>query len=186
MGASTVIDPAATVSPFVSQGVVTLVVLFVTMAAVQDVLSFRIANAFPVILIALFALTALTGAWTLMNLAWSLGLAFLVFVLGAGLFYAGVWGGGDTKLLAALTLWVQPGVLLVFIAWVAIAGGGVALILLLGRLLPQKIKESHIIIQRLFTNEKGNRQNMPYGLAIMVATLIIWRGGGLGPSTGPL
>ncbi len=165
----------------------TLVVLLCILAAIQDVLRFQIANAFPVALILLFLLTAaLAGAWPLEALGLSAGLAAIVFVLGAGLFYAGLWGGGDVKLLAALTLWVQPASLLVFLAWVAMAGGGVALVLLAGRLLPRKIKESHKIIRNLFTTEQGNRQNIPYGLAIMIGTLIIWRGGGLGPPAGAL
>lgn len=180
-------EPVGTMGAMSSQGAVMLVILLVILAAIQDVLRFHIADAFSVALILLFLLTAtLTGAWPLAAFGLSVGLAATVFVLGAGLFYAGLWGGGDVKLLAALTLWVQPDALLVFLAWVAMAGGGVALVLLAGRLLPRKIKESHKIIGNLFTTEQGNSQNMPYGLAIMIGTLIIWRSGGLGPPAGAL
>ena len=37
-----------------------------------------------------------------------LGVALVVFLLLAGAFYAGMMGGGDVKLAAALALWFSP------------------------------------------------------------------------------
>nr|WP_281396739.1 prepilin peptidase [Roseospira visakhapatnamensis] len=161
-----------------------MVVAVTVLAALQDMLSFRIANAFPLIVAGLFIVTALTGAWPPAALGWSVGLALAVFGVGAGLFFAGVWGGGDVKILAALTLWVHPGALLPFLAWVMIAGGVLGLLLLLGRFLPKNVKESHAIVRRWFVVEAGNRQSIPYGLAIMIGTLMMWVQGTLGPPTG--
>ena len=177
-------QPATALTDWVPQAVTVLVVLLTILAATHDTLTYTIANVFPVTLVVLFLLVALTGAWPLNALGLSVGLALTVFAIGAGLFFAGLLGGGDVKLLAALTLWVQPGDLLAFMAWVAIAGGGIALVLLAGRLLPEKIKKSHEIIKNLFTDDKENRRNMPYGLAIMAGTLVIWGRGGLGPPIG--
>ena len=47
----------------------------------------------------------------------------IVFVLLAGAFYAGMMGGGDVKLAAALSLWLSPPVTLKFLVLMSLAGG---------------------------------------------------------------
>jgi len=159
-----------------------LVVAVTGIAALQDVRSSRISNVLPVVVVVLFALTAITGAWSPAQAGLAIGLALAAFLIGAVLFRYGLLGGGDVKLVAAVVLWVHPSAVLTYIAWIAMAGGGVALFMLLGRLLPEKTMESHPIASLWFTKEKEKRQNMPYGLAIMVGTLILWYQGGLGPT----
>ena len=46
-----------------------------------------------------------------------------VFVLLAGAFYAGMMGGGDVKLAAALALWFSPFATLKFLVLISLAGG---------------------------------------------------------------
>ena len=47
----------------------------------------------------------------------------IVFVLLAGAFYAGMMGGGDVKLAAALALWFSPAGTLKFLVLMSLAGG---------------------------------------------------------------
>jgi len=168
-------------------GVLTSAVCILTiMAAAQDMVQFRIANALPAAIIMLFLLAVCTAGAPLKDVFASVSVFLAVFAVGAGLFVLGVWGGGDVKLLAALSLWVHPDWVFLFLAWVALAGGGVAFLLFAGRHLPRKMKESHSVIRRWFANENGSGQTMPYGLAIMIGTIGIWWRGHLGPPGIPL
>lgn len=87
---------------------------------------------------------ALTGGLALGGLVvacFSAGSAFLwtllaaggVFAGGLALFAAGVMGGGDVKLAAALTLWLPAGAVPSFLILTALAGGLLGLAMMLGR-----------------------------------------------------
>ena len=62
--------------------------------------------------------------------AWlaALGLAAAVFVVGLGLFARELIGGGDVKLLAALSLWAGPEQFVWFMLVTTLAGGVLSLI----------------------------------------------------------
>jgi prepilin peptidase CpaA len=64
-----------------------------------------------------------SNGWTGLVLGGLLG-----FVLTAPLFWLGGLGGGDVKLLAALGACLGPGLLLLTLFWMAIAGGVLALV----------------------------------------------------------
>jgi prepilin peptidase CpaA len=88
-------------------------------------------------------------------------IALIVFLVGVGLFSAGVFGGGDVKLLAATTLWAGPVLVLPFLVITALAGGLLSLVVLLrmqmvGHGLPGAAK-----------------QNVPYGVAIAAGGLYV-------------
>jgi prepilin peptidase CpaA len=75
----------------------------------------------------------------------------------AGAFFAGMMGGGDVKLAAALALWFPPLATVKLLVWMSIAGGILTLALL----------ASH----RLRARE--GRPQIPYGVAIAFGGLVI-------------
>jgi prepilin peptidase CpaA len=80
-----------------------------------------------------------------------------VFVLLAGAFYAGMMGGGDVKLAAALALWFSPASTMKFLVLTSLAGG----VLTLGILLWHR------------TRKREGRPEIPYGVAIAFGGLAI-------------
>lgn len=102
-------------------------------AALGDLRRLRIANRVPLILLAAFVPYALSigmdgGAWLA-----HLGAGVVCFILAAGLFAAGVWGGGDAKLLPAVALWAGAEALPRLLLVMGLAGGLVALATLAAR-----------------------------------------------------
>ncbi len=69
-------------------------------------------------------------AMTWIGMATGMLLAAIIVV---PLFYLGALGGGDTKLLLAVGAAVGPIALLSILAWMAVAGGGLALVAMLRR-----------------------------------------------------
>jgi len=80
-----------------------------------------------------------------------------VFVLLACAFYAGMMGGGDVKLAAALALWFSPSSTLKFLVLMSLAGGVLTLVVMM--------------LHRLKRRE--GRPEIPYGVAIAFGGLFI-------------
>ena len=80
-----------------------------------------------------------------------------VFGLLAAAFYAGMMGGGDVKLAAALSLWFSPLSTLKFLVIMSIAGGLLTLILLVAHR----------------ARGREGKPKIPYGVAIAVGGLAI-------------
>jgi prepilin peptidase CpaA len=83
--------------------------------------------------------------------------AVIVFLVLAAAFYAGMMGGGDVKLAAALALWFPPGLTIKFLVLMSLAGG-----LLTGGLL---------VWHR--ARRREGRPEIPYGVAIAFGALAI-------------
>lgn len=98
-------------------------------AAILDVLTFRIPNLIVIALAALFLAAALVAPGPV---AWldHLGAGAAALVCAAILFHFKLLGGGDAKLLAALSLWAGFGTLIPLLIAVSIVGGALALTLL--------------------------------------------------------
>jgi len=127
-------------------------------AAVIDVRTFTISNRLNVAV----ALLAPVYWWSIGMPLWpdaaiQAGIALAVFVLLAGAFYAGMMGGGDVKLAAALALWFSPSETLRFLVVMSIAGG-VLTLAVLG-------------VHRF--QKKPGRPEIPYGVAIAFGGLWI-------------
>ncbi len=86
------------------------------------------------------------------DVALRLGVALLVFALLAGAFAAGMMGGGDVKLAAALALWFPPLASVKLLVVMSIAGGILTVIML--------------VLHRARARE--GRPKIPYGVAIAV------------------
>jgi prepilin peptidase CpaA len=96
------------------------------LAAFKDIRERRIPNRLTGALAALYPVYVLVSPTPV---AWpaALGLAAVVFVIGLGLFARGLIGGGDVKLLAALSLWAGPEQFVWFILVTTLAGGALSL-----------------------------------------------------------
>ena len=91
------------------------------------------------------------------GIAIHLAAATIVFVVLAAAFYAGMMGGGDVKLAAALALWFSPAGTLKFLVWMSIAGG----VLTIGILAWHRARR------------REGRPEIPYGVAIAFGGLAI-------------
>lgn len=136
-------------------------------AAGSDIARLIIPNWISIALTLTYPLAALVAGaqWT------DIGLHFLVGagVLAAGfvLFQFNVFGGGDAKLLAAVSVWTGLAAFVPFIAWTAVAGGVMALALLTARqFVPAGSYPA--FVDHLLKKQNG----IPYGVAIMVGALM--------------
>jgi prepilin peptidase CpaA len=95
------------------------------------------------------------AGFSLVDVAWQLGVALVAFVILAGLFALRWMGGGDVKLLSALALWIKP---LLFVRLLVIMA-------LVGGVLTLAFGAWHIARRR------RDRLAIPYGIAIAAAGL---------------
>ncbi len=135
-----------------------LLALILVVAAVIDVRTFTISNRLNLTV----ALLAPVYWWAAHLPLWpdiglQVAVAAGVFALLAVAFYAGMMGGGDVKLAAALALWFSPMSTMRFLIFMSIAGGLLTLVVM--------------AIHRL--RKKPGKPEIPYGVAIAVGGLAI-------------
>ena len=145
-------------NPAFTQILLGLLALLLVVAAIIDVRTFTISNRLNVAV----ALLAVVYWWSIRLPPWpgvgiQLAVAAGVFVLLALAFFAGMMGGGDVKLAAALALWFTPPETLRFLVAMSLAGGVLTLVVL--------------AIHRL--RKKEGRPEIPYGVAIAIGGLAI-------------
>jgi len=144
-------------SAFTGLLLVSLAALLVV-AAVVDVRTFTISNrlnATVALLAPLYWLSIALSPWP--GVAVQLAAATTVFVLLAAAFYAGMMGGGDVKLAAALALWFPPASIIKFLVFMSLAGGVLTL----------------VIIAWHRAKRREGRPEIPYGVAIAFGGLAI-------------
>jgi prepilin peptidase CpaA len=137
--------------------IVALAALLVV-AAVVDFRTFTISNRLNLAVAAsapLFWWSISLPVWP--QIAIQAAVAAGVFSLLAAAFYAGMMGGGDVKLAAALSLWFSPLSTLKFLVIMSIAGGFLTLVLLVAHR----------------ARGKEGKPKIPYGVAIAVGGLAI-------------
>ena len=135
-----------------------LLAILLLVAAVVDVCTFTISNALNLavaLLAPIYWLSIELPLWP--DAAIQLAVSAAVFALLAGAFYAGMMGGGDVKLAAALALWFPPSETVKFLVVMSIAGGVVTL--------------AALAIHR--ARKKAGRPKIPYGVAIAFGGLAI-------------
>lgn len=135
-----------------------ILALLLVVAAVIDVRTYTISNRLNLVV----ALLAPLYWWSVGIPLWpdvaiQLALGAGVFILLALAFYAGMMGGGDVKLAAAVALWLSPVSTLKFLVFMSVAGGLLTLVML--------------VLHRLRGN--AGRPEIPYGVAIAVGGLAI-------------
>ncbi len=127
-------------------------------AAAIDVRTFTISNRLNLtvaLLAPVYWLSIALPVWPDVGIQLAAGAG--VFALLAGAFYAGMMGGGDVKLAAALALWFSPASTLKFLVLMSLAGG----VLTLGVMALHRIKR------------REGRPEIPYGVAIAFGGLVI-------------
>jgi prepilin peptidase CpaA len=127
-------------------------------AAVIDVRTFTISNRLNLtvaLMAPLYWLSIALPLWPGIRIQLAAGAG--VFVLLAAAFYAGVMGGGDVKLAAALALWFSPGSTIKFLVLTSLAGG----VLTLGVLAWHRARR------------REGKPEVPYGVAIAFGGLAI-------------
>ena len=127
-------------------------------AAVIDVRTFTISNRLNLcvaLLAPVYWASIALSPWP--GIAIQLAAAATVFLVLAGAFYAGMMGGGDVKLAAALALWFSPLVTLRLLVVMSIAGGVLTLVILVWHR----------------AGKREGRPQVPYGVAIAFGGLAI-------------
>lgn len=139
-------------------------------AAYTDFWSMKIPNIVCLAMVSGFILT-LPLTWQGFPIFAEHLLVFLVFFsVGFAMFAFGWLGGGDAKLMAAISLWLGWGDVQPFILWTTIFGAVLGLGLMLGgRVTPVRLRTSTLGM-RLFQGGK----DMPYGIALAAGALYIW------------
>jgi prepilin peptidase CpaA len=127
-------------------------------AAVVDLRTFTISNRLNLtvaLLAPVYWVSIALSPWP--DIAAHLAAGAAVFLLLAAAFYAGMMGGGDVKLAAALALWFPPLATIKFLVIMSIAGG----------LLTLAILGFHHL------GKREGRPEIPYGVAIAFGGLAI-------------
>ena len=140
------------------------------MAAYTDFWSMKIPN--------LVSLAMAAGFFLTLPLTWQGLPAFgehmmvgtIFFLAGFAMFAFGWLGGGDAKLMAAISLWFGWADALPFILATTLFGAALGITLILGgRIMPIRLRTS-VVGMKLFQGGK----DMPYGLALAAGALYIW------------
>jgi len=136
-------------------------------AALSDMSRLIIPNWVSIALAVIFPAFALIAGAPLMSVGLHVLFGFGVLAVGFVLFQFNIIGGGDAKLLAAVSIWTGLTAFMPFILWTAIAGGVMALALLTARqLIPAGTYPA--FVDHLLKKQNG----IPYGVAIMIGALV--------------
>jgi prepilin peptidase CpaA len=138
-------------------------------AALSDFLSFKIPNVISILLVLLYFIALLPLNWDFSQLVSNLATAAGILAICFLLFLRGYIGGGDAKLLAAISLWTGVESLSTFIFFTTLSGGGIALLLIGFRYfdLPKMLKRI-CCIKQLY----DEKTYVPYAIAIAGGALV--------------
>lgn len=147
--------------------------VFLALGAMTDMLSYRIPNWIPGVLIVLFAIAAPLGGLPLETIGMHALVFAVTLLLGMGLFALNLFGGGDAKFMAAAALWMGPALIVKYVFMFALAGGALAIAILILRRLPMPASASRVpVLNQLLLPTAG----IPYGIALGVGALIVLPG----------
>ncbi len=139
--------------------------LLLLYAAWHDVSTMWIPNWVSIGLAAAFVPAALTAGFSVEMIGMHLAFGGAVMLVCAALFYLGVFGGGDAKVIAAASLWIGLNAVAPFVFWMALAGGLLGLVLI--GLRKMKLQPTKEWTKRLLSPEEG----APYAVAIAAGAL---------------
>ncbi|MEP7239871.1 MAG: prepilin peptidase [Devosia sp.] len=140
-------------------------------AASSDLFTMRIANWLVLVLaVSYFALALLSGvSWSEIGI--NVGVAAIVLVVAFAFFAFGWIGGGDAKLVAVTALWVGTGLMLQYLVYAALLGGGLTLAILAIRRYPlPAVLQRQRWLDRLHDRKSG----VPYGITLAIAGLLVY------------
>jgi prepilin peptidase CpaA len=136
----------------------------------SDLASFQIPNSVSVGLVLGFGLAAVLAGLPWDQAARHLGVAVAMFLVGAVLHFTITFGAGDVKLIAAVSLWFGWPLVLPLVLAIAVAGGLLALTLLVFR----RISMPRGLLQSTWIgalHQPGG--HIPYGVAIGLGALLL-------------
>lgn len=144
-----------------------LVILFLGLVALAvhcDVTSLRIPNAIPLSLAGLYpAYVGIVGV-AFHDAISAVAATAAVFVVGTVLFGFRLIGGGDVKLMAAISLWAGAGGVLGFLVTTTLAGGVIAVLMMGQRRFP--FADAFVLIRGEVPRPRIQGARIPYALAI--------------------
>ncbi|MBI2718021.1 MAG: prepilin peptidase [Rhizobiales bacterium] len=160
---------------------VTVFPLLMIVAGAGDALAMRIPNWLTGLIAAAFLPMALLTAMPLPLFGLHLAIGAAMFAVGFVLFAAGLFGGGDAKLLAAAGLWLGWPDLMPFLVMTAFAGGVLALAVGCWSMvsLGSEIRDGS-----LFRRFGKIKPNVPYGYAFAVGAILAFPQSWWMPATG--
>jgi prepilin peptidase CpaA len=151
-------------------GLTMLFVLVMVVAMAWDATTLEIPDTASVVLAAGFLGGAITRDAGLSLILQHMAAGLALFALGAVLFRLGVWGGGDVKFMAATGLWFGWGGLPAWLFMVVLAGGVLALaILVLRYAVAAPALWWPGWLNRLHRRDEG----IPYGIALGAGGLLV-------------
>lgn len=138
------------------------------MAATYDLTSYTIPNYLSLILLAGFVSLGIFQELGLSVIGSHFSAGIALLAIGWTLFALGVVGGGDAKFMAASGIWIGWSEMLDYLLVFSVAGGVLALLLLLFRRLPlpEPIREVAWIAQL-----HGPGHGVPYGVALSIGAV---------------
>ncbi|MDG2034094.1 MAG: prepilin peptidase [Rhodospirillales bacterium] len=157
--------------PFLSWLSVLVVAGTLIAAAVSDFRTLTIPNWIPLAAAAFYVPFAYTLDITATALALHYGIGALLYLMGLGLVSLRIIGGGDTKLLAAISVWTGPDMTTQLLLLVAVLGGILALVTLCLRKILSGKPDG--LEPRWLNPRAGTHSGIPYGIAIAMAGLIL-------------
>ena len=141
----------------------------VIIAALTDLVSFTIPNRISLGLLAVFVPATLLLGQPLPAIGVSLAVGVVALLVAMAMFAMGWIGGGDAKLFAVVCLWLGLASMPVFLMVTALAGGGLAVLLLNARSawIRPHLNGAPAWLDRLTTPGA----DVPYGIAIAAGAL---------------
>lgn len=135
-------------------------------AAWHDLSTMTIPNWVSIALAAAFVPAAAAAGLSMSDIGLHLAAGAVALLICAALFYLNVFGGGDAKVIAAASLWTGFGAAGPFVTGMALAGGALALTLIVLRRM--KLASEQPWAKRLLSPAEG----APYAVAIAIGALI--------------
>lgn len=135
-------------------------------SAWQDLRSMEIPNWISILLALVFPVAAALNGMPAGAIGLSLAVGVGAFVVGAGLFYLGLMGGGDVKVFSAAAIWFGVSGLMPFLFWTLMAGGVFSALILLARRLPAPARETGSARIALLRHVLRRESGVPYAVAI--------------------
>lgn len=143
--------------------------LLLIIAGAGDALSMRISNRLNMLIAVSFFPMAFAASMPLPMLGMHAATGLVLLLAGYALFALRLFGGGDAKLLAAAGLWLGYPASLSFLAWTAIGGGALAMVVVLWSFikLDSEIREGFVARRLQFLN-----LDLPYGVALAIGGIL--------------
>ncbi len=146
-------------------------------AAYSDLTSFTLSNRLCLMTALLYPVYLISRTMTghglpLLDIFISVAIATVILMVCIAFFALGVMGGGDVKLIPAVALWAGPSHILHYLFITAVAGGIIAVIIIVrNRIKASKYHKSSGNINLSMAEKKTSA--VPYGVGIAIGGLYV-------------